>query len=103
MLVSNGEKQSLYTACQALFDKGDNVIVFTPYWVSFPEFIRLSDAELNFVKTISNKNFEPDFEQLQSKKNKSTKGVIINSPSNPTGGVWRDQTIVKLLKIAKSK
>ena len=101
VLVSNGEKQSLYTACQALFDKGDNVIVFTPYWVSFPEFIRLSDAEPNFVKTISNKNFEPDFEQLQNKKDRSTKGVIINSPSNPTGGVWRDETIVKLLKIAK--
>ena len=101
VLVSNGEKQSLYTACQALFDKGDNVIIFTPYWVSFPEFIRLSDAEPNFVKTISNKNFEPDFEQLQKKKDKNTKGVIINSPSNPTGGVWRDETIVKLLKIAK--
>ena len=55
VLVSNGEKQGLYTACQALFDKGDNVIVFTPYWVSFPEFIRLSDAEPNFIKTISNK------------------------------------------------
>ena len=101
VLVSNGEKQSLYTACQALFDKGDNVIIFTPYWASFPEFIRLSDAEPNFVKTISNKNFEPDFEQLQNKKDKNTKGVIINSPSNPTGGVWRDETILKLLKIAK--
>ena len=65
VLVSNGKNKAFYTACQALFDKGDNVIVFTPYWVSFPEFIRLSDAEPNFVKTISNKNFEPDFEQLQ--------------------------------------
>ena len=101
VLVSNGEKQSLYTVCQTLFDKGDNVIVFTPYWVSFPEFVRLSDAEPNFVRTISNKNFEPDFEQLQNKKDINTKGVIINSPSNPTGGVWRDETIVKLLKIAK--
>ena len=77
------------------------MIIFTPYWVSFPEFIRLSDAEPNFVKTISNKNFEPDFAHLQRKKDKSTKGVIINSPSNPTGGVWRDETIVKLLKVAK--
>ena len=43
VLVSNGEKQSLYTACQALYDKGDEVIVFSPYWVSFPEFVRLAD------------------------------------------------------------
>ena len=44
ILVSNGEKQSLYTACQALFGAGDKVIVLSPYWVSFPEFVRLADA-----------------------------------------------------------
>ena len=103
VLVSNGEKQSLYTACQALFDKGDNVIIFKPYWVSFPEFVRLADAEPNLVNTLSNQNFEPDFIDLKSKINNQTKGVIVNSPSNPTGGVWSNNSIIKLLKIAKKE
>jgi len=103
ILVSNGEKQSLYTACQALFGKGDEVIVFRPYWVSFPEFVRLSDAEPILVETISKKNFEPDFSDLKTKITTNIKGVIINSPSNPTGGVWTSESIIKLLKIAKEE
>ena len=59
VLVSNGEKQSLYTACQALYDKGDEVIVFSPYWVSFPEFVRLADAEPIIVSTNPKNQFEP--------------------------------------------
>ena len=101
ILVSNGEKQSLYTVCQAMFNKGDRVIVCQPYWVSFPEFVRLSDAEPLFIDTVPEYNFEPDFNDLQSKTTKDVKGIIINSPSNPTGGVWREEAIVKLLLIAK--
>jgi aspartate aminotransferase len=103
IVVSNGEKQSLYTACQALFDKGDEVVVFRPYWVSFPEFVRLSDAEPVLVETISKKNFEPDFSDLKTKITTKIKGVIVNSPSNPTGGVWSSESIIKLLKIAKEE
>ncbi len=103
VLVSNGEKQSLSTACQALFEKGDNVIVFKPYWVSFPEFIRLSDSNPILVETLSDQNFEPDFNDLKRKVNIKTKGVIINSPSNPTGGVWSNESIIRLLKIAKKE
>ena len=101
ILVSNGEKQSLYTACQALFDKGDEVIVFRPYWVSFPEFVRLSDAEPILVDTISKKNFEPNIKDLKSKSSNQTKGIIINSPSNPTGSVWSDEVTLNVLSIAK--
>jgi aspartate aminotransferase len=101
ILVSNGEKQSLYNVCQALFDKGDDVIIFQPYWVSFPEFIRLADAEPILVDTIPEKNFEPDFSQLEQKKTNNVRGVIMNSPSNPTGGIWGEESIIKLLKIAK--
>ena len=101
ILVSNGEKQSLSTACQALFGQGDEVIVFQPYWVSFPEFIRLADAEPLLINTLPEKNFEPDFEELLSKDLKAVKGVILNSPSNPTGGVWGEGALIKMLKIAK--
>ena len=102
ILVSNGEKQSLYTVCQALFDKGDEVLVCKPYWVSFPEFVRLADAEPLFVNTIAEKNFEIDYNYLEKIPTKKVKGIIINTPSNPTGGVWSNESIVKLLKIAKA-
>ena len=101
ILVSNGEKQSLYNVCQALFDAGDSVIVFRPYWVSFPEFVRLADAEPVLVDTVPEHNFEPDFNDLQIKNSPDVKGVIVNSPSNPTGGVWSEDALLHLLKIAK--
>ena len=101
ILVSNGEKQSLYNACQALFDRGDDVIVFRPYWVSFPEFIRLSDAEPIIVNTIAESNFEPDFDDLISKITPNVKGLILNSPSNPTGGIWSKNALLKILHLAK--
>ena len=101
ILVSNGEKQSLYNVCQALFEAGDSVIVFRPYWVSFPEFVRLADAEPVLVDTVPEHNFEPDFNDLQVKKSPDVKGVIVNSPSNPTGGVWGKDALLRLLKIAK--
>ena len=101
IIVSNGGKQSLSVVCQALFDKGDKVIVFTPYWVSFPEFVRIAGATPLLIDTVAERQFEPDFEDLNKKIDSSIKGVIINSPSNPTGGVWSDKAIKKLLKICK--
>ena len=101
IIVSNGGKQSLSVVCQTLFDKGDKVIVFTPYWVSFPEFVRIAGATPLLIDTVAERQFEPDFEDLNKKIDSSIKGVIINSPSNPTGGVWSDKAIKKLLKICK--
>ena len=101
ILVSNGEKQSLYNACQAIFNPGDSVVVFSPYWVSFPEFVKMAEANPVLVDTLPESNFEPNFDDLESKINSTIKGVIINSPSNPTGGVWSNEAIVRLLKIAK--
>ena len=103
ILVSNGEKQSLFTACQAIFNPGDSVIIFSPYWVSFPEFVKMADAKPILVDTLPDNNFEPDFSDLKSKINSTIKGVIINSPSNPTGGVWSNDSIVNLLKLAKEQ
>ena len=100
VLVSNGEKQSLYLACQALFQEGDEVIVFSPYWVSFPEFVSLADATPIFVNTVAKKQFEPDWNDLENKITNRTKGVIVNSPSNPTGGVWSNEAVTQLLALA---
>ena len=101
VLISNGEKQSLSLACQALFQKGDEVIIFKPYWVSFPEFVTLADATPVFVDTNRNKNFEPDENEIKTKLSGNIKGIIVNSPSNPTGAIWSEKILVKILKLAK--
>ena len=103
VLVSNGEKQSLYLACQALFQTGDEVIIFKPYWVSFPEFVTLSDATPILIDTDPSNNFEPDISDINAAENKNVKGIIINSPSNPTGAVWSKKIILEILKLAKEK
>ena len=100
IIVSCGGKHALYNACQVLFEHGDEVIIFSPYWVSFPDFISITGAKPIYVNTIADKQYEPDFHDLESKISDKTKGIIINSPSNPTGGVWSDHAIQKTLNIA---
>ncbi len=102
IIVSSGGKHSLYNACQALFQAGDEVIIFSPYWVSFPDFVSVTGATPVFVKTNPTKQYEPIFDELESKINSNTKGIIINSPSNPTGGVWSDEAIKRTIDIARS-
>jgi len=100
IIVSCGGKHSLYNACQVLFQKGDEVIIFSPYWVSFPDFVSVTGARPVFVKTNSKEQYEPDFKDLEKKITSRTKGIIINSPSNPTGGVWSKEAIIQTLEIA---
>jgi len=101
ILVSNGGKHSLYNACQALFQKGDQVIIFSPYWVSFPDFVSVTGATPVFVKTDPQNQYEPIWTDLEKKLTFNTKGIIINSPSNPTGGVWSNEAIIKVIELAK--
>jgi len=103
IIISCGGKHSLYNACQVLFQTGDEVIIFAPYWVSFPDFVLITGATPVFVDTDASKQFEPDFDDLTSKLTSITKGIIINSPSNPTGGVWSDEAVKKVLAIAKER
>lgn len=102
VIVSCGGKHSLYNACQTLFEKNDEVIIFTPYWVSFPDFISVTGATPVIVNTNPEEQYEPDFNELAEKITNNTKGIIINSPSNPTGGVWSDLAMEKIIDIAES-
>jgi len=101
ILISCGGKHSLYNACQALFQTGDEVIIFSPYWVSFPDFVSVTGAQPVFVKTDPSQQYEPVMDDLISKITSRTKGIIINSPSNPTGGVWGDDAVLRVLELAK--
>ena len=101
ILISCGGKHSLYNACQALFQSGDEVIIFSPYWVSFPDFVSVTGAKPIFVNTDPSRQFEPVMDDLKAKITSRTKGIIINSPSNPTGGVWSDEAVLRVLEIAE--
>ncbi len=101
VIVSNGGKHSLFNACMALFQQGDEVIIFAPYWVSFPEFVNFAHADPIAVDTDPDLNFEPLFDQLAGRITPRTKGIIMNSPSNPTGGVWRREAVQQLITLAR--
>ncbi len=85
ILVSSGGKQSFYNLCQAYLNKGDEVIIPAPYWVSYPDMVLLADAVPVVVETTLTENFKMSAERLQAAITPKTRIVVINSPSNPTG------------------
>ncbi len=88
ILVSSGAKQSCYNACQALLEAGDEVIIPAPYWVSYPDMVRLTNAEAVIVRTTPEQGFQMSPEQLQAAVTEQTRALIINSPCNPTGAAY---------------
>ncbi|MCH7574237.1 MAG: pyridoxal phosphate-dependent aminotransferase [Candidatus Marinimicrobia bacterium] len=101
VIVSNGAKHALFNACMALFQEGDEVIIFAPYWVSFPEFVHLAHATPVILGSDPESNFEPHFDELAAAITPRTRGIIINSPSNPTGGVWSREAIEQTIALAR--
>ncbi len=85
ILVSSGGKQSFYNLCQAHLNKGDEVIIPAPYWVSYPDMVLLADAVPVVVETTLAESFKMSAEKLQAAITPKTRIVVINSPSNPTG------------------
>ncbi|HEX7237956.1 MAG TPA: pyridoxal phosphate-dependent aminotransferase [Gammaproteobacteria bacterium] len=88
VLVSTGAKQSCYNACLALLDPGDEAIVAAPYWVSYPDMVRLADAEPIIIETKAEHGFKLTPQQLARALTPKTRLLILNSPCNPTGAVY---------------
>jgi aspartate aminotransferase len=88
VLISSGAKQSCYNACLALLDPGDEAIIPAPYWVSYPDMVRLADAEPVVVPSTAESGFRIGAEQLAAAITRKTRLVILNSPCNPTGAVY---------------
>ena len=99
ILVSNGAKQSCFNLCLALLQEGDEAIVPAPYWVSYPEIIRLANAEPVRVSTTAPSGFLMQPEELAAAITPATKLLILNSPSNPTGAVYSRAELVALGKV----
>lgn len=97
VLVTNGAKQALYTALQALVGPGDEVLVPGPCWVTFPEAVKLAGAEPVLVPT---KRGRPDPEAFSRMVNARTRAVLINTPNNPTGAVYTKEELEALVELA---
>jgi aspartate aminotransferase len=89
ILVSSGGKQSFFNLCQALLNKGDEVVVPAPYWVSYPEIVAIADATPVMPYAGPEQHYKLTPAQLEKAISKKTRLVVINSPSNPTGMAYR--------------
>ncbi|HZG60236.1 MAG TPA: pyridoxal phosphate-dependent aminotransferase [Anoxybacillus sp.] len=99
IIVCVGAKHALYTLFQVILDEGDEVIIPTPYWVSYPEQVKLAGGEPVYVEGLEENHFKITPEQLQSVITERTKAVIINSPSNPTGMIYTKEELAALGEI----
>ncbi len=99
ILVSNGGKHAIANFFLAFLNPGDEVIIPAPYWVSYPEIVKLADATPIIVQTGWEANFKITPDQLKKAINPKTKLFILNSPSNPTGTVYTPEEIIALCKI----
>ena len=100
VIVSCGGKHTLYNIFQAMVSEGDEVVIPAPYWVSYPEQVKLADGTPVILQTTDATNFAPTVEQLKAAITPKTKIVIVNSPSNPTGAMWPRATIEALAELA---
>ena len=88
IVVSCGAKHSIFNILLALVDRTDEVLIPTPYWVSYPEMVNLCEGTPRFIKTLPENNFKITIKDLEKYINPATKVLILNSPSNPTGSVY---------------
>jgi aspartate aminotransferase len=91
IIVSNGAKQSLFNLMTALLDHGDEVLVPAPYWVSYPDMVKLADGQPAILATQAENNFKITDRQLANSLNEDSRLLILNSPSNPTGTVYSEE------------
>ncbi len=99
VIVGNGAKHVLYTLFQVLLNEGDEVIIPTPYWVSYPEQVKLAGGVPVYIDGLEENHFKITPEQLKKAITNRTKAVIINSPSNPTGVLYTEEELLEIGKV----
>lgn len=100
ILVSCGAKHSIYNITQALFEDGDEVIIPSPYWVSYPDQILLTGAKPVIIETEEANEFKLKPEDLKNAINQNTSAIILNYPSNPTGTTYSKDELEEIVEIA---
>jgi aspartate aminotransferase len=99
IIVTNGGKHSLFGLMQALIEPGDDVIIPAPYWLSYPEMVKLAGGKPIIVQTDASTGYKITSEQLQAAITPQTKLFILNSPSNPTGMVYTPEELKALAQV----
>lgn len=99
ILCSNGAKQSVCNVIMALVDKGDEVIIPAPYWVSYPQMVKLADGEPVYIEASIEQDFKITPEQLEAAITPRTRTIILCSPSNPTGSVYTREELEALKNV----
>ena len=102
ILVSNGAKHSLFNIFQAILDPGDEVLIPTPCWVSYPELVRMAGGVPVFIPATEETNFIPTNKDTASRVTRRTKAIVITSPSNPNGSVWEQEQLQFVADLAVS-
>lgn len=100
IIVTCGGKHALYNTFQVICDPGDEVIIPAPYWVSYPEMVKLADGVPVFVYADESTNFVPPIDAIREKITARTRAIVINSPCNPTGAVFPRQTLKEIAALA---
>ena len=103
IVISNGAKHSLTNIFMAICDPGDEVIVPAPYWVSYPEMVKLADGVPVILNTTEEHDFKFTVEELMEKVTDKTVAVILCSPSNPTGAVYSKEELQKIADFCVEK
>jgi aspartate aminotransferase len=99
VIVNIGGKHSIYEAMQAILDPGDEVILPTPYWVTYPETIKLAGAEAKIIQTVKSTDYKITTTQLENAVTKKTAMLVINSPNNPGGFTYTPDELKALAKV----
>jgi aspartate aminotransferase len=100
IVISPGAKFSVFATVAALCGPGDNAVITAPYWLSYPEMIKSTGAEVRVLNASAENNYELNPEELENIVDKNTKLLILNTPSNPTGAIYSKQTLEKISEIA---
>lgn len=103
VVISCGAKHSLYNLIQVLCNPGDEVLIGSPYWVSYPEMVYLADGKPVFIETLQSEGFKVTPERLKKAITPKSRIVILNSPSNPTGGILEEKDLRALAQIIVEK
>lgn len=103
IIASTGAKNCIYNLCMAILNHGDEVIIPAPYWVSYPEMVRLGGATPVIVQTKEENGFLLTPDELSAAISPSTKALILNNPSNPTGAAYTKDDLLKIAEIVSAE
>ena len=101
VMITNGAKQAIYNLFQVLLNDGDEVIIPAPYWLSYPQMVRLAGGKPIFLNSSAEDGFKINIQNLKSKLSSKTKFIIINSPNNPTGRVMTKEELLQIAELVR--